>query len=258
MDAAMDAPMNRNIPSLSMMWGFEDSDLMCLSDGFLEVPDVVPVVDLAINVGPKDAPNLKQPSRKPSLARLKREQAVRMAKQLRQPVDASQQKNGNIRMNAGSKDLFLDAGSVTDSTYEVTGDSHDRSMPLLMASTTCSLPATGKHNAYVQEQADFDAKAPPQEVPDWSKVLLAGAASLGLRMRRNRSASESPAHKSTHPTNNELENDVHAYARSTKAKTQKWLKETNKVPRAPSEPQPESNRKRPLIRGVPVLMISAS
>jgi len=231
---------------------------MCLSDGSLEVPDVVPVVVLAINFGPKDVPNLKQPSRRPSLARLKHEQAIRMAKHLRQPVDASQQKNGYIRMNAGSKGSFHVAGSLTDSTYEMTGDSNDHSMPLLMASTTCSLPATGEHHENVQQQADFDASAPPQEVPDLSKMLLAGAASLGLRMRCNRPASESPAQKNAHPTSKELENDVHAYARSTKAKPQMWLKETNKMPHAPHEPHPESNRKRPPIRGVPVLMISAN
>lgn len=105
----------------------------------------------------------------------------------------------------------------------------------------------------------------PQETNNISSIFLAGAASLGLRRRRNRATNEHPmppnAHcnitpsKNEHLTNNNVTEKVYADDNYVVTKSQKKLIEVALVPHAPRKPQSEHHRRRPASRGVPVLKV---
>jgi len=115
------------------------------------------------------------------------------------------------------------------------------------------------------QPAKMDCSASPLESKNISAGFLAGAAALGLRLRRNKAISEPPVKqcacfnvstsKNNHVTNNDLKEEVFADERSAIAKSEQKLTEAILVPHAPRRPQPESHRKRPQIRGVPILVI---
>jgi len=230
------------VPTLSVMWALEDSDQIRLSGDLLDAP----------------APTIMQPLRRQSLARLIREKAIRTREQ--QPYDASQQTDGRSRMRSRNKASLHGAKAHADNGSEVTETTFEPSMPLRMASTTSCLPVIVKQSVAtnVGQPANIDASAPFQQPRAISKMIFAGAPSLGLCRNRNRSTSASLAHHSNFPTSTNLKSEVPADERSTKAKLQQCLKESSNVPRAPSKPPPDGSRKRPQIRGVPVLVMCAN
>jgi len=129
----------------------------------------------------------------------------------------------------------------------------------VMASTTSCMTGIVKQGETIifLQPANMDASAPSQS-HGISKAFLAGAVSLGLRRSREKSASGCLAHQNMHPMSTEFKGEVCADETSTKNKLQRWLKDSNKVPRAPSKPPPDGSRKRPQMRGVPMLTMCAN
>jgi len=260
MDGVNEVLVTSGVPTLSVMWALEDSDDIQFSSDILDAPEFEPRCVPSTQFNPADAPILMQPLRQQSLALLKREKGIRMVRHWEQSYDASQHREGRARMKLRSKGLLHSAEAHADNDSEVTETTFEPSVPLRMASTTSCFPDILKQSeaSNARQPADIDASAPSQQPRDISTVILAGAASLGLRKNRNRSTSVTPVHHSTHPTNTELKAEVRADESSTKTKIQQWLKETNRMPCAPSKPPQDGHRKRPQIRGVPVLVVCAN
>jgi len=259
MDTVNEVPVTGDIPTLSMMWALEDSDQMPLSGDILDAPELEPTFSPNIHFDPADALALKQPSRRRRLARLRHEKAIRMARQWEQPYDASLQKDRHARMKLRNEDSRHRTKKHADCTSEVTENKLEPTKPLLIASATTCLPVHIKHGeaTNVRLPANTDASAPPQPLHNMSRLVLAGAASLGLRRIPGRSTSESPAHQCMHPTSTGLKGEALAHERVTISMLQQRFKETNKVPHAPSKPALDSTRKRPQIRGAAVHMTCA-
>jgi len=242
-------------PTLSMIWAFEDSQHMKLSEDILNLADV---------------PNLKRTSKRRSLANLRRERAVSTARLEEQTsgvihvgnevdVDGKRLKNERsfrrARMLAGQMSSMKECAKPT--------------LPLSVASTKCGLSLMPEHHeAKGAQLAKIGCGASQQETKTIYFRFLAGAAALGLRSRRCGAASEPHAQQQAcfnlsasrreHLTNNHVKEKVCADGTSTMVRLEQKLREAMPVPRAPCQPQSESYRKRPQIRGVPILVIPKS
>jgi len=219
-----------------------------------------PHVFLPPPFNPADAPILMQPLRRQSLALLRRERGIQILRHWEPSYDASQQREGRARMKLRSNGSLHSAEAHVDNDSVVTETQFEPSAPVRMASTKSCLPVILKQSeaSNARQLADIDSSAPSQQPRDMSTMILAGAASLGLRKNRNRSTRISPVHHCTHPTGTQMKDQVCADERTAKTKLQQWLKETNKVPCTPTKPPPDGSRKRPQIRGVPVLVVCAN
>jgi len=118
-----------------------------------------------------------------------------------------------------------------------------------------------------EQPASITVGIPPQGSNTASENILAGAASLGLRRRRNRATSEPPvqltkrflvhASKEKLSMINNVKDTMHLDG-SCAAATSQIVKEKAKGPRAPQHPQPEDYRNHPQVRGVAVLVVRQS
>jgi len=240
----MEAP----IPTLSMMWALEKSDLMQLTGDVLDMPEFVPTLLPTFKSRPKNEKTSQAPWRRPSLANLRHQQAIRTTRHLGQPkhsihfsaeigVDHKKKMwNGDARRSAGK---HLETISATTEANGVCWSSKDKQNG-----------ATG-----VVQDSKFNSGTPLKQFEGMSNNFLAGAAVLGLRRKRNGSTSETPVHPSALPVSNDVKDQVHAARKFVVAKL---LKEAAKVPHAPGAPPPENARKHRPIRGVPVLVISTN
>jgi len=143
-------------------------------------------------------------------------------------------------------------------------------LQLSMTNTKCGLSLMPEHQeAKGAQLAKIVCGASQQEPKTISSGFLAGAASLGLlfglRSRRCRAASEPHAQQQAcfnlsasrreHLANNDVKEKVCADETSTMVRLEQKLREAMLVPRAPCQPQSEAHRKRPKMRGVPILVI---
>jgi len=194
--------------TLSMVWALEESDHMHLPVDILHPPEVEPTLIPTTTTMPACMSSIKRGPRGKSLANLRRDHALSLAK-----------------LQGQSFCNEIDADPFT-------------------SMTKCGLPP---------------------ETNTISSSFLAGAASLGLRRRRNKATSEHPmppnAHciitppKSTHLTHNNVKEEVNADDKYVVTESQTKLIEVALVPYAPRKPQSEHHRKRPPIRGVAVLKV---
>jgi len=195
----------------------------------------------------KNEKTSQAPWRRPSLANLRLQQAIRTTRHLGQPkhsihfsaeigVDHKKMWNGDARRSAGK---HLETISATTEANGVCWSSKDKQNG-----------TTG-----VVQDSKFNSGTPLKQFEGMSNNFLAGAAVLGLRRKRNGSTSETPVHPSALPVSNDVKDQVHAARKFVVAKL---LKEAAKVPHAPRAPPPENARKHRPIRGVPVLVISTN
>jgi len=230
-----------------MMWALEKSDLMQLTGDVLDMPEFVPTLLPTFKSRPKNEKTSQAPWRRPSLANLRLQQAIRTTRHLGQPkhsihfsaeigVDHKKMWNGDARRSAGK---HLETISATTEANGVCWSSKDKQNG-----------TTG-----VVQDSKFNSGTPLKQFESMSNNFLAGAAVLGLRRKSNGSTSETPVHPSALPVSNDVKDQVHAARKSVAAKL---LKEAAKVPHAPRAPPPENSRKHRPIRGVPVLVISTN
>jgi len=219
--------------SLSMMWALDDCDHMKFSGDFLDLPDIEPTL----------IPTFKRKS----LARLEQERALSTA---RLEDKTSVTVHVSNKVDADRK-RFRTVSSFQCARICSKNAHTELTLPLML-------------EVQVVEGLQL-AKMHCMKSNKISASFLAGAAALGLRRRRSRAISEPPVKqcacfnastsKKKHVTNNDLKEKVVADERSAIAIPEQKLKEAMLVPHAPRRPQPESHRKRPQIRGVPIVVI---
>jgi len=249
-------------PTLSSMWALEDTDLMQLSVDILELPEFEPILVPTLKLKPMIEATSK-PLRRRSLASLKRDRAlgISTARQVEQPSDVMSlcQEIHACRQKMRKEHARPSTENYNPSSLAFAGTNTGLSVPLLMAKTTGCLPLINVQPASITDCI------PPQEPNTASEKVLAGAASLGLRRRRNRATSEPPvqlakrflvpASKEKHSMINSVKDKIHLDGSSAAAKLQQIVKETARMPCAPQQPQPAGYRKRPQVRGVAVLVV---
>jgi len=216
--------------SLSMMWGLETSDQ--LSVDILDMPEFDQTL----------AP--KPPSKRHSLASLKRQQAIRATRCLEQQTHATHLSTEMhaARKRFSNKRSCHACGSIVESSSAVTLAQEETTMP----ASCLSLKDRQNQTVGVHRNAKHNAVGSLQQPDYMCNTFLAGAVALGLRRRRARSNSQWPDQPGVQCANN------------TAGKFKQCLNEATKVPHAPSRPQPENCRKRPHLRGVPVPVVSTN
>jgi len=267
----MDLAVQHKSPSLKMMWALEDSDHMTLSGDFLDLPELEPKMVPMLGLDPEDVPSVKQgPKKRRSLAILRRER-VPPAKKLEEKTSGPTHRSNGVdpeQKRLRNEISFVRARMLTEQSSSIKAYT-DPTLPLLVKNTKCYLSLiTDNREAKGAQPAKADYSAWPQKSNTISACVLAGAAALGLRRRRNRATSAPPVQpracfnastsKEKHLINNDLKERAFANERSAMALSQQKLKEAMLVPHAPRKPQSESHRKRPQIRGVHILAIPKS
>jgi len=258
----VELPVKHECPTLSTMWALEDSDLMQLSGDILALPEFEPIMVPTLKLEPMTEAT-SRPLRRRSLASLKRERALSISKarqvEQRSDVISLCQEMSAGRQRMRNEPPHPEAENRKESSPTIPGANTGPAVPLFMAKTTGCLPFID------QQPASISVSIPPQEPSAVSEKCLAGAASLGLRRRSSRATSEPPvqlakrflvlASKEKHSMTNTAKDKVHPDGSFTAAKSQQTVKQTPKMPHAPQQPQPAFYRKRPQIRGVPVLVL---
>lgn len=247
-------------PTMRMVWALEESDHMRLAADIVHLPEVEPTLIPSSMVEPIDVPGIKKPVKRRILARLRRQRASSVSKlegrRFSNEVDVYRKRLWNRRSFQSVEMLTKIVTSIktwNDSTC------------LLMANATHRLPLMSQHKGTAGVQlASINFSGFSLE-PYTTSSNLAGAASLGLRRRCNRATSEPPvppnahwnmsASKGKHFTNNTEKAKVRPDETSAVTKSQQKLLEATLVPHPPCKPQPENHRRRPQIRGVPLLMV---
>lgn len=238
----------------------EKSDHMYLPVDILDLPEIEATVFPATRVEPADFPSMKRVPKRKSLANLRRGKAFCVAKlegqRFSSEVDLYRQRLRNQR----SFQSVVITRSITSMKTCIEPTS------LWMASASCCVSPMSQHKRAPGAQlAGINVIGLPQAPYTTCSNILAGAASLGLRRRRNRASSEPPvppnphhhmsSSKNQYLVNNTLKVHVHSDENSAVKKSQQKLVEAIVVPLAPRKPQPENLRKRPLIHGMPVLLV---
>jgi len=217
--------------SLSMMWGLETSDQ--LSGDILDMPEFNPTFAL------------KQPSKRHSLASLKRQKAIRATGRLDQQTHATHlgTEMDAERKRFSNRRSCHACGSLVESSSAMTLAQKETTAP----ASCLSLKDQQNETVSVHRNAKITAIGSVQLPNEMCNTFLAGAVALGLRRSRVRSTSQCPVQPGAQRANN------------TTAKFKQCLNEATKVPHAPRRPQSENYRKRPQFRGgVPVLVVSAN
>lgn len=243
-------------PTLSMVWALEEYDHMHLSVDMIDLPEVEPTLILSTMVEPVDVPSINQPWKRKSHARLRRDKSCSVS-------NVEGQRFNNLvdvyRKRVLKQRLFQSVNMLTTSSTSLKPDP----IPMWMANATCSVSLMSQHQRAVQiTRINFSDVSHEAHTTSSS---LAGAASLGLRRWRNRAPSEPPvpriaqwnmsASKGKRFTNNTVKAKVRPDDESDVTKSQQKLIEGTVVPHPPRKPQPENYRKRPQIRGVPLMMV---
>jgi len=257
--------MQHSSPSLSTMWALEDSDHMKLAGDFLELPEFTPTLIPTLRFDPEDVPSIKHTPKRRSLLSLKTEKAV--STRLKEQLSAANFSNKveferkRLRHEISCLRARMLIGHISSTkTYM------ERELPTLVQNGKCSLSLmTNNHEATCAQLAKMCCNVPPQETKTISSSFLSGAAALGLRHRHNRATSEPPVQPSAcfnrstfnpkHLTNTNVKERVHTDERFARARSEQMMKETMLVPHAPNKPQCSTHRKRPQIRGVPILIV---
>jgi len=229
--------------TLSIMWALEDCDDIMFSGDFLDLPDM----DSAFIPAISELPSFGQTFKRKSLSSLRREKALSTA---RLEDKTSVTVHVSNKVDADRK-RFRTVSSFQCARICSKNAHTELTLPLML-------------EVQVVEGLQL-AKMHCMKSNKISASFLAGAAALGLRRRRSRAISEPPVKqcacfnastsKKKHVTNNDLKEKVFADERSAIAIPEQKLKEAMLVPHAPRRPQPESHRKRPQIRGVPIVVI---
>jgi len=212
--------------SLGVLCALEDSDQPGSLPELLELqPTFIPTIPT-----PPEVPKIKR--RFPSLASLKRHNKTRSAARQSKPAQ-----------HESSNDKDTDPGHgkfILERPWQEPG--------------RCLMTETGSCSACLGSVRMRNIAEPKQ--------LLAGAASLGLRQRFNRTASEPPVQqaaltsKKTSPAKKTLKDGVHIDDGITAARSEPKTKETRKVPYPPPAPRPAGRGRRPQVHGAPIFVIS--
>jgi len=229
---------------------------MQLSCDILDSPELESTLAPTTRFDPADVPSLKKTPKRRSLISLRRERMLSTAT-LSSDVEIDGKTHENESLPQRARMLAGHASSVKACT--------EPTLPCLTANTKCFLSWMPEHHeAKGALLCNVDCCALPQEAKTIASGFLAGAAALGLRRQRNRATSEPPvqpracfsmASKREHLTSNNVKEKICADEKSAMARSQQKVKEPMLVPHAPRKPQSENHRKRPQIRGVPILII---
>jgi len=212
--------------SLGVLCALEDSDQPGSLPELLELqPTFIPTIPT-----PPEVPKIKR--RFPSLASLKRHNKTRSAARQSKPAQ-----------HESSNDKDTDPGHgkfILERPWQEPG--------------RCLMTETGSCSACLGSVRIRNIAEPKQ--------FLAGAASLGLRQRFNRTASEPPVQqaaltsKKTSPAKKTLKDGVHIDDGITAARSEPKTKKTRKVPCPPPAPRPAGRGRRPQVHGAPIFVIS--
>jgi len=229
---------------------------MRLSCDILDLPELESTLAPTIRFEQEDVPSVKKTQKRRSLMSLRRER-MRSTATLSNDVGTDGNRLRNESLPQRARMLAGHASSMTACA--------EPTLPCLTANTKCFLSWMPEHHeAKGALLCNVDCCALPQEAKTIASGFLAGAAALGLRRQRNRATSEPPvqpracfsmASKRGHLTSHNVKEKICADETSAMARSQQKVKEPMLVPHAPRKPQSENHRKRPQIRGVPILMI---
>jgi len=246
--------VKHEVATLSSMWALEDSDLLQFVGDILDLPEFEPVVLATFKPTPIKEETSKQLRRR-SLANLKRARTLGFSTTSKKE-QASDEMCPCQDMKTGRKKMRnthpCPSGKKQNESSLAMPEANVASpAPVVMAKTENCLPTVDG------QPGRIIAGIPPREPNSTSKTFLAGAASLGLRRLRNRATSEPPVQRIRRfhvPASKEKHSMIKGKDEAHLNEAFAASKETMKVPHAPQRPQPAGYRKRPHIRGVPVLV----